>query len=365
MENRRKGKLRLFISAIVILIAGVALLGGALLADGLNRDAWVNANARLRKGQGLYEEPKMISLTYDDIGGFSSIDFDIASHGVILEKGEAFGLSYAEDFEGEFTAPSVTDGRLTLKQNNTNPQGKSFFKYFQTNMDWVIGFWDGWEDLYKVRLTVPADFAFDKIKINCTSGSVRLEGINAGEADIRATSGYVSLEDMEVAGKLDLYLTSGSLYLNDVKAEDIAATLTSGSAHFDKVTAGRIKALLTSGAARFNLVAAENIEMRLTSGSFHLDGVTADEMRAELTSGGLKVNSSDIKASYIDLSSGSAAFSGLPGGFTSAATAFSVKVTSGSLKIDGVKRESPYVSSPEGAAYKIEGKLTSGSFKFN
>ena len=364
MENQKKKRHGLLVSALVVLIAGVAMCGGAIAFGGLSGDAWVKANRKLRAGQGLYEEPKSMSFAYD-IGEISSLDFDISSSGVIVEKGTGggFALTYYEDFEGEFTVNN-DGGKLTVKQNNTNYQGKGFFKYFQTNMDWVVGFFDGWND-NEVKLTVPAGVEFDSVDIKCSSGSVRVSDIvTTGKLDLSLSSGSLRLNNV-TAGGLTAKLASGTAHFNNVAAPDISATLSSGGLNLTSATADKLTAKLSSGSLRVNSSGIKVLDINLSSGGAALTSVTADELTARLASGSLKVNSSDIKASHIDLSSGGVTFGSLPAGFTSAATAFNIKVNSGAVRVDGAKQADSYVTNPSGAEYKIEGRLGSGSFRFN
>ena len=327
MKERKKSKYKLFAAAIIVMVAGAVMCGAAFAAGAANRDAWAKANVKLRAAQGFYAAPQTVAKTFA-ADEFTSLDFDIASRDLTIEQGtgDVFELTYKIDFENELTY-EVKDGALIFKQNKFT--GKNVFGYININIDWVLGFFDGWDDAYKAKLTVPAGFEFEKISVKCTSGNIKLDKLTAQDLlYVKATSGNINIDDAVVksdTGLIDIRLTSGNLNLKNASAAVVKIDLTSGDAHIGKLAAGK----LTAG----------------------------------LTSGNLTVFESDIKASAITLTSGNATFKDMP--FASAQTAFGIKVTGGNIRIDGNRNGSPYNTAPAGAEYSIEAALTSGNFRFN
>ena len=405
MRERKKSKYRLLAAAIIVLAAGAVLAGVAFAAGAAKRETWAKIDTKLRAAQGFYETAREISETFkEEEGGgfgFTSLDFDLSNRDLVIEQGtgEDFELAYAVNYEDEFTC-EVKGGALALKQNKYDK--KSVLGYV-IDINWVMGFFDGWETLQnKIVLTVPAGFEFENVNIKCTSGNMNIENIKAKSAEIKCSSGDIKLSTLAVDERLYIKTTSGFINAENTSAQSIEAECSSGDIKLNKLAVGerlyvkttsgfikaesvsaqsieaecssgdvtfaetavdeKLYAKTTSGFINIENTKAESAEIKCSSGDLRINNLTAARLDAGLTSGFVSISASDIKIFVIKVSSGDVSFKNMP--FTSAQTAFSVKTTSGNIRIDGNKNGSPYNSSPAGAEYKIEAALTSGNFIF-
>ena len=401
-EERKKGKHKLLVAAIIVLAAGAVSVGAAFAVGASNRETWAGIDAKLRAAQGFYDTAKEESFTFA-ADKFTSLDFSLTNRDLTIEQGtgEEFELTYTANYDNEFTC-EAKDGALTLKQNKNDK--KSILGYV-IDVNWIMGFFDGWDNIgYKVKLTVPAGFdKFENVNIKSTSGFINIGNIKAKSAEIKCSSGDITLNKLAVDEKLYVKTTSGFINAESVSAQSIEAECSSGDIKlaeltvsemlYVKTTSGfinaesvsapsieaecssgdiklaeltvgeRLYAKTTSGFVNIGNTKAESAEIKCSSGDLRVNNLTAARLDAELISGFVSISASDIKMSVIKVSSGDVSFKNMP--FTSAQAAFSVKTTSGNIRIDGNKNGSPYNNSPAGAEYKIEATLVSGNFKFN
>lgn len=330
-----------------MLCAGVIMCGIAAALGLFTREGWAAANGKLRTAQGLYEEPLRVEASYnkDEV---KSLNFDISSSNLVIGEGagEEFVLTYYENFENQYEVR--TEGGVLSLAKNKNPDRQGIFKAFYADMDWVLGFFDGWENLYNIELQVPAGFEFDKV-------------------DLKTSSGRINIDNIKAAGDIGIRITSGNVFINTVTAANIKVDSTSGKVDMKNVSAGSITAGLTSGNLYItdSTVNAGSLTFNCTSGKATLTKVAAPELDAKLTSGNLWVSGCMIEASVLKLTSGKAVFKDLPEGIVSSAVSFDVKVSSGNIKIDGERKGEHYSTAPAGAAISIKAELSSGNFIFN
>ena len=107
----------------------------------------------------------------------------------------------------------------------------------------------------------------DTLFISCTSGAVSLVNSNAGEVTLHSTSGSVKAERVRCK-TFESSCTSGSQKLSDVLVEGLLRIDgTSGSVKLDDCDAGEVAIEVVSGSVSGNFLTPKQYDLRSTSGS--------------------------------------------------------------------------------------------------
>ena len=172
---------------------------------------------------------------------------------ISLVIGEANDNKIAVAFEGdaeEYCTISNNNGKLMVQQK------KSF-----------NGFSGPARQL--VKIAIPADFD-GKLNINCTSGSIKINGLKLEEAQVNAVSGSVKISDCEI-DDLDCQTVSGSIKLEGDFGQ-IKAAAVSGSISLENGTALSKNSSFDSVSGSISLDLPKDSDYELhystTSGSF-------------------------------------------------------------------------------------------------
>lgn len=149
-----------------------------------------------------------------------------------------------------------------------------------------------------------------KLKLDSTSGSIRLTEADCGELALNSTSGGIHAEGVNIEDEAAVTATSGSLHLADITCGELAAETSSGSVRLkdtladDDITlksssgsveltscdAGRLNISTTSGSVRGTLLTPKAFDAHSVSGSVDVPGNTAGgECRISTTSGSVRM----------------------------------------------------------------------------
>ncbi len=140
------------------------------------------------------------------------------------------------------------------------------------------------------EIGVPGFTASGSVLIHTTSGGISASDISAASAELESTSGGITAERLNIAGKLEVSSTSGGIELRDASAEEVEAGSTSGGTAAERVTAsGKLKLSTASGGLRATACAAKDTDCSTVSGKLKLDG-SFGTVAASTASGGLDVS---------------------------------------------------------------------------
>lgn len=149
-----------------------------------------------------------------------------------------------------------------------------------------------------------------KLKLDSTSGSIRLTEADCGELALNSTSGGIHAEGVNIEDEAAVTATSGSLHLTDITCGEFAAETSSGSIHIkngiadeamtvksssgsvelNACDAGRLNISTTSGSVRGTLLTPKAFDADSVSGSVDVPGNTAGgECRISTTSGSIRM----------------------------------------------------------------------------
>ncbi len=167
----------------------------------------------------------------------------------------------------------------------------------------------------------------ERIDVDVSSGSIKLQGVSATDIKLDASSGSVTAENVSAddkfiidtssgsikldgieCGELEISASSGSIKLSDVDCTDVAAECSSGSVNLaDVIAEGKIKVKTSSGSVKLNDSDAYEINIRTSSGSVSGTLLTDKMFDTRTGSGSVKVPASvaDGGLCVIETSSGS------------------------------------------------------------
>lgn len=149
-----------------------------------------------------------------------------------------------------------------------------------------------------------------KLKLDTTSGSIRVTDAECGELALTSTSGGIHAEGVRVedeaaveassggvhltsltCGELDAATSSGSVHLKDTLADDVITVKTSsGSVELNSCDAARLSISTTSGSVRGSLLTPKAFDAHSVSGSIDVPTNTAGgECRISTTSGSVRM----------------------------------------------------------------------------
>ena len=119
-----------------------------------------------------------------------------------------------------------------------------------------------------------------------SSGSIKLEGINASDALVQASSGTIST--------------------GDIQAQTFTAKTSSGNIKTDSLRSNEAVFSATSGSIKLKDATVQDISLSTTSGGISVDGLLANKISASASSGtiGLELNGAPTKKSSVSATSG-------------------------------------------------------------
>ncbi|MGX8692919.1 MAG: DUF4097 family beta strand repeat-containing protein [Clostridia bacterium] len=293
----KKGVKTALLTALFLLIVGMALIAVSLLRGGSIQDIWNNASLNMN----------VISTGYGDLKGYTvcrtgeesfspdevrSIDLGWISGSVRLQSGSGERITLKESCE----KPLKDDQKLCWKLE----KGTLSIRFCSALQTRLSG-----KDLV---LTVPAGWTAESIGVHATSADLELNGLRVeGILSSTATSGIVTLDECScrtlavsassgevslngcVFDKLDTGASSGSISLKDCDGSELRFGATSGAISIDGGRCDTLKANTTSGNIYVRTEAKE-IRLESTSGSIRCEEVSAlCSVSIDTTSGTVKL----------------------------------------------------------------------------
>lgn len=107
----------------------------------------------------------------------------------------------------------------------------------------------------------------DILSIDNTSGSIKLEGVDASDINIKATSGSISLKSVEAENSITADASSGSITFDSVRCEALTVSASSGSVRLNDSDAADIDIRTSSGSVKGTLLSNKVFVTDTSSGS--------------------------------------------------------------------------------------------------
>lgn len=241
---------------------------------------------------------------------FDSLNVNVASINTYIEEGDEYKLEY-KAYEKNVPIVKENGGKLSVEQPSQTGIFRISFSFLK----------DEEEQYYKItvpknagEIDLDLDAASGKVavsdvnvngRINLASGSAKLKNISAKELILRAASGKMDLDKVELS-KLDVEVLSGKLTSTDCAVDELDADMSSGSMDFDKIKFNKGDFDVSSGSLKVNVLGKEedySYDVEAASGSIRIgDRKVGDEYKSE--AGGDKKIKADVSSGSIKFSFG-------------------------------------------------------------
>lgn len=296
------------------MISGAAVGAGLLLILA----AFVTTGFRPEK----FNTAEAVSETYEIAEPFTGLDIRVASSDVrfALSDDGSTRVESRHDTRMDETV-EVRDGTLTIAQRDTSKwyMHIGFFYYGDESVTVYLAE----SELESLSVTtasgdidVPEKLAFDRVKIDVTSGDVRFLaqcgeeltiGTVSGDIDAggsttlnvsaSSTSGEITLANLTVADTLAIATVSGDVELKASGANDARLKTTSGEIELtDARITGKLSIHTVSGDVEFDRADAGELEIQTTSGEVEGTLLTGKTFDVHTTSGSVRVPESESGA---------------------------------------------------------------------
>ena len=293
-------------SKVILYVAiGMSIFGFIVLATGLKMGAKPVVAIGNKQSGGSRE---LIKESIE-LSKFDELDVDIASIGTYIEQGDSYRLEY-QAYEDNVPKITENNDKLTVKQpsHSTFRFGVDFSgddeQYYRIIVPEDAGVLD--VDLDAASGLISVDSVNIDGKVDIASGLVQIKNVESKELKVAAASGKVELENITTK-KLKLDLSSGMMNVDNCTTKDLDAELTSGTMTFDRMTFDKADLDESSGKIELNVVGTKDdysYDIEATSGSIKIDGNSVGksyktdgdkdkEIKADMTSGSLDITFSE------------------------------------------------------------------------
>lgn len=257
----------------------------------------------------MFDTMETFTNTYYESADFVSIDIDGGSSEVVLIPSEE------EECRIVCTEAERITHKIEVKDGTLHIEKKDKRRWFERvgvfTSDMTIEVYLPKTDFDKLKvdnssgsIAVPEGFFFgeaevdnssgsvsfrasaDRIYVDVSSGSIKLDGVSASDIYLDASSGSITAENVRVSNKFTAEASSGTVRINGGEYADLEASASSGSIRISDVDCVNVSAEASSGSVNLtNVIAEEKIKAKTSSGSVKLDGIDAPEISIRTSSG--------------------------------------------------------------------------------
>ncbi|MBR0353543.1 MAG: DUF4097 family beta strand repeat protein [Oscillospiraceae bacterium] len=229
--------------------------------------------------------------TYTVKKKFGSIDIDVTAEKIAFRPavdGECSVVCFEE--ENLKHEVSVSNGTLTIKEKDERKWNEHFG--FNTRTPEITVYLPGssYAELSIKTDTgdidIPADFSFESasikgdtadidfyapvkglLMIHVTTGDIKTENITAGELDLKATTGHITVESVSCGGDMFVGVSTGKIRLQDISCDNLTSKGTTGDLTMKNVVAmGNFNITRGTGDVEFDACDAAEIYVRTSTG---------------------------------------------------------------------------------------------------
>ena len=292
MKMRDMSKMaKLVLILLMATIASFVIAGVIFYAEyGSNNFSTLNENALRPSGSVDVDEEKTQSIT-----GISDVYVNTSSDNINIIKTDSNELkahfhgyysSSNKEFKPEFTM-TTSGSEIRIKVDYKNHIG---VLRFNSNLKLDVYLPAGYTKNLDIH-TSSADVNIDEITslegfiCKTTSGSLKAKLVNAGKAELGASSGSMSING--AFDSIDFKATSGEFNSDSIKAKSASFETSSGLIRVN-ITADELKLHSTSGEIISNQINTKTCSAETSSGSIILSG-NPGRLEANTTSGEVKL----------------------------------------------------------------------------
>lgn len=232
---------------IVIILVLVCIAGGSFLAIHLITNTNIDID-KVSEEISIAKEP----LNHEEIENFTSVNLDLVSMDVKVEKSSENAISYRlQDAKKQKLEYSVQNGVLTVKEIVSD-------KHFVSHDDNEVIIYTTNDSLSVNGNLVAGDVEIQNLTVNdsrvtSVSGDISIENSNLNNSTFVTTSGDIEF-DGQLTGDNTLETTSGDVSVENISNVSVTASTTSGDIEIkEEELTGSVTQVLGSNNATLTL----------------------------------------------------------------------------------------------------------------
>lgn len=271
------------------------LLGGVVTGVGYEPGNGLVVYSPLVGGQTT--GPSVQADKIESLDPFTRMDIRMDYADITIKKSDHFALEY-ELTAWEKPNISVKNGCLTISQPHHN-YGYNRFYLFGGNFSGMVSSNAG----EYLTLYLPEDVQLDTVYVSTSSGNTELSGLKTGQLTLDDDYGDIRLTDITCTAA-EFILSSGKFTADNLKAESLKLSDDYGDCIFkNSEIAGDTTLFLSSGTLKMQQTSTGALNVDSDYGSVNLNGITSEDARLTLSSGDMKADdflfrNLDIKSDY-------------------------------------------------------------------
>lgn len=282
----------------ILMILGVALLGGAVLLSGfdietLGTDEW---------------ETTAYNIT-DDFGKISVVS-DTADVSFLPSDDGKCRVECKERKNMKYSVATIDDGTLSIELVDSR-RWYEYISFFSFGKETVTVYLPNaeYESLYVRNDTGDVEigdaFSFGKIDIALSTGDVRCFASVKGALTVKASTGYITVSDTEV-GSMELRASTGDIKLSGVAcAGNVSVKVSTGRVSLTDVTCADLHTEGDTGDIRLDgVIASGSIRAERDTGDVYLDSCDAASLKIKTNTGHVKGTLLTDKIFYVKSDTG-------------------------------------------------------------
>lgn len=178
-----------------------------------------------------------------------------------------------------------------------------------------------------------------EVALKATSGEIELGALDADDIIVEVTSGSIEAEALRAKKQIKMNCTSGKIKVVNAMAETVALQCTSGNISSGPIDAKTFNVQCTSGDVELDAVKAEEAKVKTTSGDITMGLYRCGTVEIGCTSGDIRLSAVHGSGMTVDYNTNSGSLNGKGGGKSyhevigDGASAVTVNTTSGDLKL--------------------------------
>lgn len=252
-----------------LIVAGISLLLGVILiVCSLCAESVDFKNFNTRE---TYLKEYVISQEFNSLN-IDTIDCDI----VVCKSADDKTKVACIDSKNLEHSVSVTDGKLKIEQQDNRRWYERIF---------VIGFAkiyvkvelpkDQYEQMFLKSVSgdvqIQGDFATKGIELYTTSGSIRVSDVKSENLNLKTTSGEIVAFRVDCSNNITMKVTSGDIELTDVVANGkLDLKTVSGDMDLERCDGEELNLKTTSGDIEASLLSSKRFDANAVSGDVHV-----------------------------------------------------------------------------------------------
>ena len=283
---------------IFLIIAGVLIVvGGILLVIGITNN----------------KKEEMVTKTYNLNEQFENIDINLETSNILFVKSDENKV-IVEETNKEHHKVEILNNSLNITFASDKKWYEYIFNFRWNSLKITVFLKDQLFNNLKIKastgsISIPNDFTFNDAKINLSTGNLDykatvtnelnvetstgnqlISGINAKNIIAKSSTGFISLNNVNVIEDIKLSLSTGAIMLDNVKANNLTTSSSTGAVELNNTIMNNNMNIETStGSVTFNNSDSNTINVKTSTGSVRGTLLTNKSFDAKSNTGRVNV----------------------------------------------------------------------------